>query len=117
MLAPEPRSHRRVPDGRTDNDPEMAQSVTDKDAAPLAPPSLTPDVYLYAGYARIQLLHGINPYIHNFGQLAAAGEPQARFLGPSGYGPVWTLLALAICAPLSAAGLWWQVAALKLLEA
>lgn len=84
------------------------------------PASLSGDVYGYAAFARMSVLHGLNPYTNTPDALKALGDPSgafARFRHTTLYGPAWTLLSTAIIVVLKWAGLWWQVIALKLLAA
>jgi hypothetical protein len=83
----------------------------------LCPPSLSLDSYLYIAFARNYVAHGIHPYVHSLEQVRALGDPHAGNLGPSGYGPVWTWICVAIFALLGSLDLWWQLAAVKLLAA
>jgi len=76
-----------------------------------APVLLSHDVYSYVDYARLGVLHGLNPYVHR-----PAAEPfdaaYARVTwidATSAYGPLFTLLAY----PLAWLPVWWAVAALK----
>jgi hypothetical protein len=77
----------------------------------LAPVLLSHDVYSYVDYARLGVLHGLNPYVH-----PPAAEPfdpaYARvtwFDTVSAYGPLFTLAAY----PLAWLPVWWAVAVLK----
>src|SRR3954462_517055 len=58
----------------------------------LAPPTTT-DLFGYLGYARLPLLHDLNPYVHGAGALI--GDPVHPWLiwhnDPSPYGPLFTL--------------------------
>ena len=76
-----------------------------------APVLLSHDVYSYVDYARLGVLHDLNPYVH---------PPAAEPLDPayssvtwiaatSAYGPLFTLLTY----PLAWLPVWWAVAALK----
>jgi alpha-1,6-mannosyltransferase len=60
----------------------------------LGPPIFSVDIFGYLGYARLDVLHGLNPYAH--GVAAAPSDPiNAYFpLGPvhSPYGPLWAFL-------------------------
>jgi hypothetical protein len=88
--------------------------------AVIFPPALSCDVYGYLAYARLPLVHGLNPYTHSQQVLRAAGDPVAPFLQwdlASPYGPLWTLLSMAVVGPLRGASLFAQVLALKLLAA
>ena len=82
------------------------------------PASLSGDAYGYAAFARMYALHGLNPYTNTPDALQALGDPSApfaRFRHTTLYGPVWTLVSVAIIWVLKTAGLWWQVVALKVL--
>ncbi len=77
----------------------------------LAPVLLSHDVYSYVDYARLSVLHGLNPYVH-----PPAAEPfdpaYARVTWidtTSAYGPLFTLLTY----PLAWLPPWLAVAALK----
>ena len=86
----------------------------------LFPPSLSSDVYAYAGWGRMWVLHGWNPYVRTLGSLAEIGDP-AGLIAPVGasttHGPVWIVIVCAVVGLLRSAGLWTQVVALKLLAA
>jgi alpha-1,6-mannosyltransferase len=59
----------------------------------LAPPLLSHDVYSYVDYARLGVLHGIDPYVR--GPAAAPTDPAFAHVTwphtPSAYGPLFTL--------------------------
>ncbi len=59
----------------------------------LAPPLLSHDVYSYVDYARLGVLHGIDPYLR--GPAAAPTDPAFAHVTwphtPSAYGPLFTL--------------------------
>jgi hypothetical protein len=78
------------------------------------PPSFSLDSYLYVAFARMRVEHGINPYVNTMAQMAAAGEPLREYLGPSGYGSVWTAFTIALYVATRYAGIWWQVVAVKM---
>ncbi len=81
----------------------------------LTPPLLSHDVYSYVDYARLSVLHGLDPYVHP--PSAAPADPafvEVDWTGStSAYGPLFTLASLPL-AWLSVAG---AVAALKALAA
>jgi hypothetical protein len=82
----------------------------------LAPPVLSSDVFAYVGWARLGVLHGLNPYVH--GPLAAVGDPVNQYLASGRtratlYGPLFTLGTYAVV-PLGVSGAVW---ALKLAAA
>jgi hypothetical protein len=86
--------------------------------AVLMPPALSCDVYGYVAFARLPLVHGLNPYTHGQLALRALGDPVGPFVQwdlPSPYGPLWTDLSMALVAPLQRAPLYAQVLAFKLL--
>lgn len=60
----------------------------------LAPPLFSADVFGYVDYARLWVVHGLNPYLH--GAVDAAHDPVVRFVRwhdvRSPYGPLFTLL-------------------------
>ena len=74
----------------------------------LAPPLLSADVFGYVGFARLGVLHHLNPYA--FGTGSAAGDAVHPFLrwhdAMSPYGPLFTLLSYALV-PLGVAGALW----------
>ncbi len=81
----------------------------------LAPVLLSHDVYSYVDYARLGVVHGLDPYVHP--PLAAPGDPiypQVEWTeATSAYGPFFTLLTYPLAwLPVDAA-----VAALKALAA
>ena len=93
----------------------------------LAPPLLSQDVFTYIAYARLDVVHGLDPYTHSPGDIP--GDPVYPFAGSkdftSVYGPLftvatfplakvsvavafWTLKAVAALASLAIVGLvWW----------
>lgn len=86
--------------------------------AVLFPPSLSADVYAYAGWGRMMAVHGWNPYTHTLADLAILGDPAAELIpvpAPSNHGPLWNLTAGGLVVLLERAGVWWQVLALKIL--
>lgn len=79
----------------------------------LGPPLFSSDVFGYADFARLGVLHGLDPYTH-----AAAAAPHDavyRFIGwhdvRSPYGPLFTLISYAFV-PLGVAGAIWAFKAL-----
>ncbi len=81
----------------------------------VAPVLLSHDVYSYVDYARLGVLHELNPYVH-----PPAAEPfdpaYARVAwidSTSAYGPLFTLTTY----PLAWLPVWWAVAALKMTAA
>jgi hypothetical protein len=84
----------------------------------LFPPSLSSDVYAYAGWGRMWVNHGWSPYEQSLRSLAELGDP-AGLIAPVGastsHGPIWIALVCAVVGLLQNLGLWVQVVALKLL--
>ncbi len=74
----------------------------------LGPPLISQDVFGYLGFARLGILHGLDPYSHVPAQ--AAFDPIYPFLGwphqHPPYGPLFTLISYAF-APLGIAGGIW----------
>jgi hypothetical protein len=74
----------------------------------LGPPLISQDVFGYLGFARLGVLHGMDPYTHVAAQ--AATDPVYRFLGwpfqHSPYGPLFTLGSYALVPLGLAGGLW-----------
>ena len=58
---------------------------------------ISTDVFSYISYARMGIVHGINPYTH--GPVAIVGDPVFRYVGhdwlrvATAYGPIYTLIA------------------------
>ncbi|HYB23892.1 MAG TPA: polyprenol phosphomannose-dependent alpha 1,6 mannosyltransferase MptB, partial [Solirubrobacteraceae bacterium] len=84
----------------------------------LGPPLISQDVFGYLSYARLGVLHGLDPYTH-----VAAEAPTDRvyaFIGwpfqHSPYGPLFTLLSYALV-PLGVAGGLWAFKAIAVLGA
>lgn len=78
----------------------------------LAPPLLSLDVFGYIDYARLAVVHGLDPYSH--GAAAARLDPAFPYVGwhrlPSPYGPPFTVLSYALV-PLGVAGGLWALKA------
>ena len=57
---------------------------------------ISTDVFSYIAYARMGVVHGVNPYLH--GPVAIVGDPVFRYVGhdwlrvATAYGPLYTLL-------------------------
>lgn len=79
----------------------------------LAPPLLSKDIFSYVAYARLDLVHGVDPYAH--GPAVAPHDPVYAYVGwrhsPSAYGPLFTLLSLAL-EPLGVSASMWGMKAL-----
>lgn len=78
----------------------------------LGPPLISQDVFGYLAFARLGVLHGLNPYTHIF--FEAPTDPVYPFIGwpfqHSPYGPVFTLASYGT-APLGLAGGLWALKA------
>jgi alpha-1,6-mannosyltransferase len=76
----------------------------------LAPPLLSQDVFSYLAYARLEVLHHLNPYTHS--PDAAPGDAVFGFAGSkdatSAYGPLFTLATLPL-AKLGVPGAFWTL--------
>jgi alpha-1,6-mannosyltransferase len=75
----------------------------------LSPPLLSSDVFGYVDWARLGVVHDLDPYEH--GSLAAPQDPAFEYFRwrtdmPSPYGPAFTLASYAT-APLGVAGAFW----------
>jgi alpha-1,6-mannosyltransferase len=74
----------------------------------LGPPLLSQDVFGYEAFARLGVVHGLDPYRHVFAQ--APTDPIYPFIGwpyqHSPYGPLFTLASYAVAPFGLAAGLW-----------
>jgi hypothetical protein len=74
------------------------------------PVLISTDVFSYIAYARMGIVHGINPYSH--GPVSIAGDPVYRYVGKdwikvaTAYGPLYTLLSYPL-APLGVVGALW----------
>jgi len=74
----------------------------------LAPPLFSADVFGYVDYARLWVLHGLDPYVHV--PADAAGDPTIPFVRwrdvSTPYGPLFTFLSTPLAALGVAAALW-----------
>jgi len=79
---------------------------------------LSTDVFSYIAYARMGVVHGLNPYLH--GPSAITGDPIYHYVGTdwklvaTAYGPLYTLLSYPL-APLGVKGALWGMKAMALL--
>ena len=65
----------------------------------ILPPVLSTDVFAYVGYARMPLVHGLNPHLTTQMELVRLGDVTAPFLRwpiASPYGPLWTLWCMTL---------------------
>ena len=88
--------------------------------AVIFPPSLSGDLYAYAGWGRMVVFHGGNPYVDTLASLAAAGDAAARVNpvpAPSNHGPLWVLVVSAVVWLAPTPDPFLQVLTLKLLAA
>jgi hypothetical protein len=88
--------------------------------AVLGPPALSPDIYAYVGYARLQVLHHLNPYEATQNTLIHLGDPTGPYLWwpiSSPYGPLWTLVSIVLVLVLPKVSLLAPLLALKLVGA
>ena len=64
----------------------------------IAPPLLSSDIFNYLGYARLEVVHGLNPYVHPLS--AAPTDPTYIYVGwplnTTAYGPLFTLASLPL---------------------
>jgi alpha-1,6-mannosyltransferase len=74
----------------------------------IAPPLLSSDLFNYVGYARLDVVHGLNPYIHPLS--AAPTDPSYIYVGwplnTTAYGPLFTLASLPLGWVSFATGIW-----------
>src|SRR5215216_1791581 len=74
----------------------------------IAPPLLSSDLFNYVGYARLQTVHGLNPYVHPLS--AAPIDPSYVYVGwplnTSAYGPLFTIATLPLGWLSFPAGVW-----------
>lgn len=74
------------------------------------PVLISTDVFSYIAYARMGVVHAVNPYLH--GPTAIAADPVYRYVGKdwvkvaTAYGPLYTLLSYPL-APLGVVGALW----------
>jgi alpha-1,6-mannosyltransferase len=73
---------------------------------------ISTDVFSYIAYARMGIVHGVNPYLH--GPQAIVGDPIYHYVGSdwkkvaTAYGPLYTLLSYPL-APLGVSGALWAM--------
>jgi hypothetical protein len=83
----------------------------------LGPPLISQDVFGYLAFARLGVLHGLDPYTHFAAE--APTDPSFGFIGwpfqHSPYGPLFTLLSYALV-PLGLAGGLWAFKAIAVLS-
>jgi hypothetical protein len=86
----------------------------------LMPADLSADVYTYVGYARMAVVHGLNPHVDRASELLRLGDPTAPFIHwktPSPYGPLASLMTMAAVAVAPAGSLLLPVMLIKLMTA
>jgi hypothetical protein len=84
------------------------------------PLSFSTDTHSYVGYAHLATSCHVNPYFADPETLLAAGDPIAKFMTrhlSSPYGPLWTVLSIAIVWATNALGVFVQLTAFKLIAA
>ena len=74
----------------------------------IAPPLLSSDIFNYVGYARLDVVHGLNPYVHPLS--AAPTDPSYIYVGwplnTTAYGPFFTLASLPLAWVSFTAAIW-----------
>jgi alpha-1,6-mannosyltransferase len=74
----------------------------------IAPPLLSSDIFNYVGYARLDAVHGLNPYVHPLS--AAPIDPSYVYVGwplnTTAYGPLFTLASLSLGWVSFTTGIW-----------
>jgi alpha-1,6-mannosyltransferase len=86
----------------------------------IGPPLLSTDAFTYLSAGRLQVLHGVNPYVH--GPVVRPQDPGFGWTGliwadtPTVYGPVFTLLTAGLV-PLGLAGGLWSLKLIACLSA
>jgi alpha-1,6-mannosyltransferase len=74
----------------------------------IAPPLLSSDIFNYVGYARLDAVHGLNPYVHPLA--AAPTDPSYIYVGwplnTTAYGPLFTLATLPLGSVSFTAAIW-----------
>ena len=84
------------------------------------PADLSTDVYTYVGYARMAVVHGLNPHVDPASELVRLADPTAPFIhwrAPSPYGPLSTLMTMAAVAVAPGRSILASVVLIKLLTA
>jgi Glycosyltransferase family 87 len=86
----------------------------------LSPPLFSTDIFNYVAYARLGVVHHLNPYVH--GAAAFPTDPSYAFTGklwkhtPTTYGPLFTLISYAFVS-LGVSGAMWGLKVLTALSA
>src|SRR6476619_3804820 len=74
----------------------------------IAPPLLSRDIFNYVGYARLDVVHGLNPYVHPLS--ATPTDPSYIYVGwplnTTAYGPFFTLASLPLAWVSFTAAIW-----------
>jgi hypothetical protein len=74
----------------------------------IAPPLLSSDIFNYVGYARLEVVHGLNPYVHPLS--ATPTDPSYIYVGwplnTTAYGPLFTLTSLPLGLVSFPAAIW-----------
>jgi hypothetical protein len=74
----------------------------------IAPPLLSSDIFNYIGYARLEVVHGLNPYVHPLS--AAPLDPSYVYVGwplnTTAYGPLFTIASLPLGWVSFTSGIW-----------
>ena len=74
----------------------------------IAPPLLSSDLFNYVGYARLDVVHGLNPYVHPLS--AVPTDPSYIYVGwplnTTAYGPLFTLITLPLGWVGFTSGIW-----------
>jgi hypothetical protein len=74
----------------------------------IAPPLLSSDIFNYVGYARLEVVHGLNPYVHPLS--ATPTDPSYIYVGwplnTTAYGPLFTLSSLPLGLVSFPAAIW-----------
>jgi hypothetical protein len=74
----------------------------------IAPPLLSSDIFNYIGYARLDAVHHLNPYVHPLA--AAPTDPSYIYVGwplnTTAYGPLFTLASLPLGLTSFTAAVW-----------
>jgi hypothetical protein len=74
----------------------------------VAPPLLSSDIFNYVGYARLDAVHGLNPYVHPLS--AVPTDPSYIYVGwplnTTAYGPLFTIATLPLGSVSFTAAIW-----------
>ncbi len=109
---------RRVPSARMSPRASIALVAVLQAIVFAGPILISTDVFSYIAYARMGVVHGLNPYTH--GPAAILNDPVFQYVGhdwrrvATAYGPIYTLISYPL-APLGVVGALWGMKVMALL--